>query len=96
MLKIKRVKTGWAVLALVLAACGPQPTEAPEPEPMPEPTKAPEPTAVPEPTEEPMPAVGEEGHPIKVLFVPSVDVDFMIAGGDLISQALNEATGLYF
>ena len=83
-----------AALALVLAACGPQPTEAPAP-PAPEPTKAPEPTAVPEPTEAP-PAIGEEGHPIKVLFVPSVDVDFMIAGGDLLEVALNEATGLYF
>ncbi|MBT3321501.1 MAG: transporter substrate-binding domain-containing protein [Anaerolineae bacterium] len=41
-------------------------------------------------------AIGSEGHPIKVLFVPSVDVDFMIAGGDLIETALNDATGLYF
>jgi phosphonate transport system substrate-binding protein len=37
-----------------------------------------------------------ENKPIKVLFVPSVDVDFMIGSGDLIAQALNEATGLYF
>ena len=37
-----------------------------------------------------------ENKPIKVLFVPSVDVDFMIAGGELIEQALHEATGLYF
>lgn len=54
----------------------------------------PPPTAVPEPT--PEVNVGTEDHPIKVLFVPSVDVDFMIAGGDLIAQALNEATGLFF
>ena len=40
--------------------------------------------------------IGSEDHPIQVLFVPSVDVDFMIAGGDLIETALNEATGLYF
>ena len=40
--------------------------------------------------------IGSEDHPIKVLFVPSVDVDFMVAGGDLIETALNEATGLYF
>ncbi len=39
---------------------------------------------------------GVSRRPIKVLFVPSVDVDFMIAGGELIEQALNEATGLYF
>jgi basic membrane protein A len=41
-------------------------------------------------------ALGTEESPIKVLFVPSVDVDFMIESGDLIEQALNEATGLYF
>jgi phosphate/phosphite/phosphonate ABC transporter binding protein len=35
-------------------------------------------------------------EPIKVLFVPSVDVDFMVSSGDLIAQALNDATGLYF
>jgi phosphonate transport system substrate-binding protein len=40
--------------------------------------------------------LGEEGNPIQVLFVPSVDVDFMIESGDLIADALNEATGLYF
>jgi phosphonate transport system substrate-binding protein len=42
------------------------------------------------------PELGTEGNPIKVLFVPSVDVDFMIESGDLIGQALNEATGLFF
>ena len=35
-------------------------------------------------------------EPIKVLFVPSVDVDFMIASGELIEQAILDATGLYF
>ncbi len=40
--------------------------------------------------------IGTEDNPIKVLFVPSVDVDFMIAGGDLIEEALHDATGLYF
>ena len=42
------------------------------------------------------PAGESENKPFKVLFVPSVDVDFMIAGGDLIEQALHDATGLYF
>jgi phosphate/phosphite/phosphonate ABC transporter binding protein len=44
------------------------------------------------------PAAGELGSadkPIKVLFVPSVDVDFMIASGELIEEALLAATGLY-
>jgi phosphate/phosphite/phosphonate ABC transporter binding protein len=40
--------------------------------------------------------LGSEGTPIKVLFVPSVDVDFMIESGALIGQALNDATGLFF
>jgi len=42
------------------------------------------------------PPLGEEGNPIQLLFVPSVDVDFMIASGDLIEQAFFDATGLYF
>jgi len=40
--------------------------------------------------------IGTEDNPIKVLFVPSVDIDFMIESGELIEQGLNEATGLYF
>jgi phosphonate transport system substrate-binding protein len=87
------------VFALVLSGCKTE-TEAPEvvPTDVPvEPTeKPPEPTEVPpEPTEVPA-ALGDEDYPIKVLFVPSVDVDFMIESGDLIEQALNEATGLFF
>jgi len=39
--------------------------------------------------------LGSKEAPIKVLFVPSVDVDFMIAGGELIEQALLAAAGLY-
>ena len=40
--------------------------------------------------------IGTEDNPIKVLFVPSVDVDFMIESGDAIAQALNDATGMYY
>jgi phosphonate transport system substrate-binding protein len=40
--------------------------------------------------------LGEEGNPIQVLFVPSVDVDFLVSGGEVMAAALNEATGLYF
>jgi phosphonate transport system substrate-binding protein len=82
-------------VAMILSACGPAATEAPAPEPVEEPTAVP-PTAVPEPTEEPAPEIGSPEHPIKVLFVPSVDVDFMIESGDLIEQALSDATGLNF
>jgi phosphonate transport system substrate-binding protein len=53
----------------------------------------PVPTDTPEP---PAPEIGTEDHPIKVLFVPSVDVDFMIESGELIEQGLNEATGLVY
>ena len=40
--------------------------------------------------------LGSEERPIKVLFVPSVDVDQIISGGDILAQALAEATGLNF
>jgi phosphonate transport system substrate-binding protein len=46
--------------------------------------------------EEPEPELGSTENPIQVLFVPSVDVDFMIASGDLIEQGLQDATGLNF
>lgn len=89
-----------AALALALSACGPQPTQAPEPTQAP--TTAPEPTAEPteeptaEPTEEPAQEIGTPDHPIKVLFVPSVDANVIVSGGDVMAQALNEATGLTF
>lgn len=46
--------------------------------------------------EEMAPEIGTADNPIKVLFVPSVDVDFMIESGDLIGQALSDATGLVY
>jgi basic membrane protein A len=55
------------------------------------------PSAVaPEPTPEPTTDIGTADHPIKVLFVPSVDVDYMIESGALIEQGLKDATGLEF
>lgn len=39
--------------------------------------------------------LGTEDDPIQILFVPSVDVDFMIASGELIEQAIYDATGFY-
>jgi len=77
------------VAALLLGACAQAtPTEAPTAAP-------PEPTAVP-PTEVPMPAVGSPEHPIKVLFVPSVDANMIVTGGEIMAAALNAATGLTF
>jgi phosphonate transport system substrate-binding protein len=40
--------------------------------------------------------LGSEERPIKVLFVPSVDVDAIVSGGDIMAQALEDATGLTF
>ena len=47
-------------------------------------------TAAPEPT------LGTEDNPIRVLFVPSVDAQVITTGGEIMADALNEATGLYF
>lgn len=40
--------------------------------------------------------LGSPERPIKVLFVPSVEVDAIISGGEILAQALQEATGLTF
>lgn len=95
------------VATMVLSACAqptPAPTEPPAPaatepptavptEVPPEPTAVP-PTATPEPTK--APEIGSAEHPIKVLFVPSVDAAVITAGGDVMAAALKEATGLEF
>ena len=86
-----------AVLAFVLAACGP--AEVPATEVREEVPTAVPPTAVPptaEPTAVPEPAIGSPEHPIKVLFVPSVDANIIVTGGQVMADALTEATGLSF
>ena len=40
--------------------------------------------------------LGSEERPIKVLFVPSVEVDAIITGGEVLAEALEEATGLHY
>ena len=55
-------------------------------------TAAPETTT----TAAPAPSIGTADNPIEVLFVPSVSAEEIIAGGDLLKAALNEATGLEF
>jgi len=99
-----------AILVLVISACAPvtaAPTEPPATE---EPTQAPateEPTEAPatepateaptgEATEAPTTDIGTPEHPIKVLFVPSVEANQIVSGGEVMAQALNEATGLTF
>jgi phosphonate transport system substrate-binding protein len=40
--------------------------------------------------------IGTKDHPIKVLFVPSVEASVIVSGGKLMADALNQATGLNF
>jgi len=80
------------VLSLALAACTPATTPAPTQPPATEPPTSVPPTA----TEPPVPAVGSPEHPIKVLFVPSVDANIITTGGEVMAAALKEATGLTF
>jgi phosphonate transport system substrate-binding protein len=90
-----------AVVVLVVTACAPATTPPPtQPPATEEPTEvmteAPTEVMTEAPTEAPVAELGSPERPIKVLFVPSVDVDFMIESGDLIANALNEATGLTY
>jgi len=77
-----------AAASLVLASCAPAPTAAPTEAPTEPPTAA--------PTEPPASDIGTPEHPIKVLFVPSVDAQVITTGGQIMADALNEATGLTF
>lgn len=80
------------VLSLVLAACAPATPAPTEPPATAAPTEPPAPTA----TEPPAPEIGTPEHPIKVLFVPSVEANIITTGGEVMAKALNEATGLTF
>ena len=40
--------------------------------------------------------IGTAAHPIKVLFVPSVEADVITTGGQVMADALNQATGLEY
>ena len=53
-------------------------------------------TEVEVPVEVMVAALGSEERPIKVLFVPSVDVDAIVSGGEVMADALQDATGLNF
>ena len=84
------------ISTMVLSGCGPKATPTPEAT-QPPPTEAP-PTEVP-PTEVPPtlePAIGSAEHPIKVLFVPSVDAQVITSSGQVMADGLGEATGLVF
>jgi len=86
------------IAAVLLASCAPTATGAPA---IPEPTSLPQPTSVPPTAVEqlsttPEPAIGSPEHPIKVLFVPSMDAQVIVSGGEVMAAALNQATGLTF
>ncbi|MCC6148066.1 MAG: phosphate/phosphite/phosphonate ABC transporter substrate-binding protein [Anaerolineaceae bacterium] len=84
------------ILAFALTACKPAATPTEAPAPTVAPTKAPEPTKMPEPTTAPEPEIGTPDHPIKVMFVPSVDAQIITSSGEKMAEALNKATGLTF
>jgi phosphonate transport system substrate-binding protein len=88
-----------AVLALVVAACGGDgggdatTTTAAPAEDTTTTEAAPEETT----TTESMDAeLGSADRPIQVLFVPSVDAQVIVSGGEVMDQALTDATGLEF
>ncbi len=104
---IRKLLALLAVLALFVAACGDSdeggddttaapttaaPTTAAPTTAAPTTTEAPATTT----TAAPAPTIGTADNPIEVLFVPSVSAEEIIAGGDLLKEALNEATGLEF
>ena len=88
----------WLVLAvaLVAAACGDDSATTTTAEATTTTAEATTTTAEATTTTEAGPAIGTEENPIQVLFVPSVAAEDIIAGGDLLAAALNEATGLFF
>lgn len=89
-----------AVLALVVAACSPSDDAADTTEAAPDTTEAaPATTEAPAATtttEEAMAELGSPERPVQVLFVPSVDTDIIVSGGEIMREALEEATGLSF
>lgn len=95
-MKHKALWTCLVVVALVAAACGggeggdTTTTAAAEEETT---TSAPEEATTTVAAEA---ELGSPERPVQVLFVPSVDAQVMVAGGEVMDQALEEATGLSF
>jgi len=87
------------VLALVLTACGGADTADTTTAAAETTTTTPETTttvAETTTTTEAMSTVGTPDNPIKVLFVPSAEAAIIVTGGELMAEALNEATGLTY
>ena len=81
-------------MAMVVAACGGGATTTTAAQTTT--TAAPTTTAEATTTTEAMVDLGSEDNPIQVLFVPSVDANIIVTGGDVMADALNEATGLFY
>lgn len=110
--KIKWLVLGLLVLALVLVACQPQTVEVEVPvevtRVVTETTEVEVPVEIEVPVEvtrvvtetvveEAMaPDLGTEENPIQVLFVPSVDAEAIVSGGEVLAQELENATGLKY
>ncbi len=88
MKKLSLIVSLLVAVVMLLAAC----TPAPAPTAVVTEPPATEPPA----TEEPLPPLGSMERPIKILFVPSVDNAAIVTGGELLHQALFDATGYYF
>ncbi|MGA7097042.1 MAG: phosphate/phosphite/phosphonate ABC transporter substrate-binding protein [Acidimicrobiia bacterium] len=91
----KALWAGIAAFALLIAACGGDSgstTTTAAAETTTTTTAPPETTT----TTEAMPELGSAERPIQVLFVPSVDAQVITSGGDIMDQALTDATGLEF
>ncbi|MGZ8784923.1 MAG: phosphate/phosphite/phosphonate ABC transporter substrate-binding protein, partial [Acidimicrobiia bacterium] len=93
-MKFTKVLVLLLVLGLIAAACASDDTatttEATTT------TQATTTTAATTTTEEPMAVVGSAENPVKVLFVPSVEAEVITTGGDIMKEALEQATGLNF
>lgn len=89
-----------AVFALLVAACGDGDADATTTTAEPDATTTEAPmtttTEAMTTTTEGEPELGSEERPIQVLFVPSVNTDVIISGGEIMDDFLTEATGLEF
>ncbi|MBT8165731.1 MAG: hypothetical protein KJO97_09300, partial [Acidimicrobiia bacterium] len=92
-MRLRKLIALFAVLAMVAAACGgddagDDTTTTTAAQATTTTTAAPATTT----TTEPAPTVGSPENPVRVLFVPSVNTDVIVSGGDIMAEALNAAT----
>ena len=92
-MKLRRLVILFAVLAMVAAACGDSDSADTTTATTAATTTTTQATTT---TTEPPPEIGSPENPVKVLFVPSVNTDVIVSGGDIMAEALNAATGLTF